>query len=274
MKTGALVAVNVVVTVAIVAAAQALQGSTPAPDPQQVQDARSAAPDTTLRDDLDDLARRVDAAEASVSGQGADLARMRADSEERVNRLEEKVSELEARLDAFKDYAESPEAAVVARAEGAKKAADKFTEQVSNVIRDQIKGEFQKYYDLVNNPTPELEEQRRMQLKMGAQMFGAQAGLTKEETQQLEEIFTDVDRGVRDELRPLLVGQEDASKLDYDALRGTTNKAFDEQSKRFSETFDKPKAEKLTKGMEPFRGMFEAALDDLEKQSKAEADKQ
>lgn len=269
MKTGPLVALNLLVTVAVVAAAHAL-GSAPAPAPPAAGGPAAPPPGA-------DVGRRVEALEAGLSELRGAVERLRADLEAERGRSSAEASLLRAEVAAGKEAVDAAKvlldgAGVTPPGEGAperKTDMDAFAKEVSKAMKKGIGQEFRRIAELVTAPTPEALELRRRQIRMFANAMGTNAGLDQAQVATFEAILNETDERAREDLRPLLQGVEDYSKVDYPKVKKLTTEAFGAQDVRIEQEFPKDKADSLKTQLEPVRNLFGAMLDELEKQGAA-----
>jgi len=264
MKAGALVLLNLAVAVPAVAAAHYLLPPAAEPPPPPV---RAPAPDGVDPE-------RVRRLEARVDELAAMLDRLRAESEEARKRSAEAEAGLRAEVEKEREKANAAEVLLAAATgDPGKKPPemDAFAKEVSKAMKQGIRQEFRRISDLVVNPSPEALEQRRKQLKMFAAMMGNAAGLDQAQVATFEGILNDTDERAREELRPLLQGVEDYRQVDYPKVKKVTEDSFAGQNEQIDRAFPKEKSDRLRQQLEPVRNLFGAMLDELERQSTAEA---
>jgi hypothetical protein len=262
MKWFPIILVNALVSAAIVAGALLLQGPR---SERALRDSRAADSADANRDverRLASLDGRLAAVEAAVSTWGADLARVREATREDAAAAQADLVALRAAVVAGSNATAAEDAASTAKPP----EVDKFAQEVSKALRQNISGEFKRLSDLILAPTPAAEEQRRRQLEGIAQMFGRSAGLDDGQVGTLQQILVDTDAQARDELRPVLQETDDYTKIDYAKVKGISANAFTNQDQRFDEAFPKDKADALKRQVAPIRTLFSAMLDELEKQ--------
>ncbi len=272
-------ALVVVAGSAVVVALVVLLDRTPPDEHERRSEARenpAAQKDLAgLKDRVGSLERRVDELTASLEATRRDLEESRKESEQRGTalRLELEKEREKERVD--------PAAALMAAATGEARPGaaeqkpeemDAFAKEVAKGMRQGIRQEFRRIADLIVSPTSEGLEQRRNQLAMFARAFGNNAGLDQAQVATLERILGETDERAREELRPLLQGEDDYRKHDYTKIRKVTEATFVTQNEQFDREFPKEKSEKLKQQLEPVRRIFGAMLDDLAKEAAAPPD--
>ena len=226
-------------------------------------------------DGVDALSRRVDALEGRVAELAAALDAARAEAAAARAAAAKESESLRAAVVKERERADAAASLIAGytgdpTATGAKEPPmDAFARQVSDSMRSGMEEEFRRVAELIVAPTPEALDLRRKQLKMFANALGVQAGLDQAQIATLERVLESSEAKARDDLRPLLVGQEDASKLDYDGIKRITNDTFAAQDAEFEKEFPKEKSERLKKGLDPVRKLFGAMLEDMDRASKA-----
>jgi len=221
----------------------------------------------------------------------------------RVGALEGRVAELAAALEAAREEAAAARAAALREAEALRAAVgkereradaaasliagytgdpgaarekeaplDSFAREVSSAMRSGMEEEFRRLGELIVSPTPEALDLRRQQIRFFSNALGVQAGLDQAQIATLERVLEGSEVKAREELRPLLVGQEDFRKIDYAGVRRITEDTFQAQDAEFDREFPKEKSERLKRGLEPVRRLFGAMLDDLDRAAKAPAE--
>jgi hypothetical protein len=256
----------VVAVAALTAAGVGLaMGSLPGSPPPAASESAPAAPDPVL-------ARRMAALEARLDELAAGMERMRKEAAdaraEEQKREEVRRKEDEGRKE--QDRAVKDLIAAAASESGKKpQEADPFSKAIAKGMRQGIRQEFRKIWDLVVSPSPEALDQRRRQLKMFAGMFGNGAGLDQAQIATLERILNETDEKARDELRPMFQGVEDYHQLDYVKVKKVTEDSFATQNDQFDKEFPKEKSDRLKAQLEPVRTIFGAMIDELDKESKA-----
>ena len=267
MKTAALVALNLAVTVAAVVGAHLLLGpGAPPPAPPERREAPS--PDAALADRLRKAEARVDELAAAVDGLRRDLEASRKQAADAQAALAESVEKERQRAAA----AESLLATAAVDSPKRTGEMDAFAKEVSRAMKKGIGQEFRRIADLVTSPSPEALDQRRRQLKMFAAMLGTQAGLDQAQIATFEGILNETDERAREDLRPLLQGVEDYRKVDYAKVRKVTDDSFAAQNARIDQELPKDKSDRLKQQIEPIRSVFGAMIDELERQSAAPAE--
>lgn len=260
MKAGALLLLNLAVSVPVAAAAVVLlrPAAVEAPLSTPPAPAPSLDPERVRR-----LEARLDEMAAAIEG-------LRKEAEEARTR----AAEAEAGLAKEKERANAAEVLLAgyAGAEAAPRRPaemDAFAKEVSKAMKQGIRLEFRRISDLVVNPSPEALEQRRRQLKMFSAMMGTAAGLDQAQVAVFETILNETDEKAREDLRPLLQGVEDYRKVDYPAVRKVTEDSFAAQDAKIDREFPKDKSERLKQQLEPVRNLFGAMLGELEKEAAA-----
>jgi outer membrane murein-binding lipoprotein Lpp len=269
MNTGAMVVGASLLSAALAAGTVAAVQGGREPRGPAARDARAAPSDAGA------LARRVDALEgrvaelaAALDAARAEAAAARAEAAKEAESLRGAVAKERERADAaaslIAGYTGDPTAT------GSKEPPmDAFARQVSNSMRSGMEEEFRRVAELIVAPTPEALDLRRKQLKMFANALGVQAGLDQAQIATLERVLETSEAKARDDLRPLLVGQEDFRTLDYAGIKRITNDTFATQDAEFEQSFPKEKSERLKKGLDPVRKLFSAMLEDLDRTAKA-----
>ena len=221
--------------------------------------------------------KRVEGLEAEVSELRGAVERLRADLEAERGRSSAETSLLRAEVAAGKEAVDAAKvlldgAGVTLPGDGApekKTDMDAFAKEVSKAMKKGIGQEFRRIAELVTAPTPEALELRRRQIRMFANAMGTNAGLDQAQVATFEAILNETDERAREDLRPLLQGVEDYSKVDYPKVKKLTTDAFGAQDSRIEQEFPKDKADSLKTQLEPVRNLFGAMLDELEKQGTA-----
>lgn len=146
---------------------------------------------------------------------------------------------------------------------------DAFAKALAKSMRQGMSEELRKSWELIVNPSPEALDARRRQMKMFAATLGTSAGLDQAQIATFERILNDADDKARDDLRPLIQGQEDYRNVDYKQVRKITDDSFAAQNEQFDKEFPRDKSDRLKRQLEPIRNLFGAAIDELGKQPAA-----
>jgi hypothetical protein len=270
MNTGALVAGTALISAALAAAGVAVVvRARPAPGPAAGGAPPASAGTEALERRVAGLEGRVAELAASVDALREEAAAARAAAAQESAALRVAVSKERERADAAATLLAGYTGDTTGLAPK-EPPLDSFAREVSKAVRSGMEEEFRRIAELIVAPTPEALDLRRKQLKMFSNALGVQAGLDQAQIATLERVLEGSEAKARDDLRPLLVGQDDLAKLDYAGIRKITGDTFAAQDAEFDREFPKEKSERLKKGMDPVRKLFGAMLDDLAAHSAGE----